>query len=204
METVTPTGASIVKALTRQKSAIPSMVVESVGHGAGRADTPDPNVVALLIGEETDSDPTYDAVTLIETNVDDVSPETLGFVMDELFKAGALDVWFTPVTMKKNRPGIVLSALSEPDRAGMVADFIFRETGTFGLRISERRRRLLDRRVEQVTTPYGDVTVKIGMLDGEIVQVSPEYESCAGLARAKGVPLREVYTAAVTEFKKTL
>src|SRR5436190_10754558 len=115
-----------------------------------------------------------DKVTRLETNLDDSSPEILGATMDKLFAAGALDVWFTPIHMKKNRPGVLLSALCEPAHADALADIIFRETTAFGLRVDEITRLKLERRFEKVSTPFGDVTVKLGLKGAAVVQVSPE------------------------------
>src|SRR5882762_5594512 len=119
-----------------------------------------------------------DKVTRLETNLDDSSPEILGATMDKLFAAGALDVWFTPIHMKKNRSGVLLSLLCEAAQAEALADIIFRETSAFGLRTGEIVRLKLDRRFENVATEFGEVTVKLGLKDGKAVQVSPEFESC--------------------------
>ena len=142
-----------------------------------------------------------DKVTRLETNLDDSSPEILGATMDKLFAAGALDVWFTPIHMKKNRPGVLLSALCEPARADALADIIFRETTAFGLRVDEITRLKLERRFEKVATPFGEVTVKLGLKGAEVVQVSPEFESCRTIAEASGVALRAVYEAAVAAYR---
>jgi hypothetical protein len=142
-----------------------------------------------------------DIVTRLETNLDDCTAETLGAVMDRLFAAGALDVWFTPIHMKKNRPGVMLSALCEEDATTALADIIFAETSAFGLRMEKITRLKLARRFETVSTKYGSVTVKIGLKGDRAVQVSPEFESCRALAEKSGVPLREIYTAALLAFE---
>lgn len=139
-----------------------------------------------------------DTVTQIETNLDDLSPEIVGATLEKLLAAGALDAFFTPAQMKKNRPGILLTVLCEPATVERVADVIFRETTAFGLRLSEKRRFKLDRRFETVPTAYGDIQVKLGAdLHGELLQASPEYESCRVAAERGGASLREVYAAAV-------
>ena len=138
-----------------------------------------------------------DKVTRLETNLDDSSPEILGATMDKLFAAGALDVWFTPIHMKKNRPGVLLSALCEPAHVDALADIIFRETTAFGLRVDEITRLKLERRFEKVATEFGEVTVKLGLKDSNVVQVSPEFESCRTVSEASGTALRTVYEAAV-------
>lgn len=141
-----------------------------------------------------------DTVTRLETNLDDSSPEILGAVMDKLFAAGALDVFFTPVQMKKNRPGIQLSVLCEEARVESLADILFRETTTFGLRMDKVVRLKLERRFETVATEFGDVTLKIGLKGGHIVQAAPEFESCRALSEKSGRPLRAIYEAATHAF----
>ena len=126
-----------------------------------------------------------DTVTRLETNLDDSSPEILGATMDRLFAAGALDVWFTPIHMKKNRPGVMLSALCEPAKVEVLADIIFRETSAFGLRTEQVVRLKLERRFETVPTEFGEATVKLGLKNGAIVQVAPEFESCRAAQREK-------------------
>jgi pyridinium-3,5-bisthiocarboxylic acid mononucleotide nickel chelatase len=143
-----------------------------------------------------------DTVTRLETNLDDCSAELLGAVMEKLFAAGALDVWFTPIQMKKNRPGVMLSALCEEPTAEALADLIFAETTAFGLRMEKTVRLKLARRFETVRTEYGDVTVKLGLKGPQIVQVAPEFESCKTIAQQAHVPLREVYAAALRAYKK--
>jgi uncharacterized protein (DUF111 family) len=141
-----------------------------------------------------------DTVTRLETNLDDASPEILGATMDRLFAAGALDVWFTPIHMKKNRPGTMLSVLCEPARVEALADVIFRETSAFGLRTEQIVRLKLERRFEPVATPFGEVTVKLGLKDGSVVQVAPEFESCRAVSEKSGQPLRAIYEAATRAY----
>ena len=138
-----------------------------------------------------------DTVTRLETNLDDLSPELTGAVMARLFAAGALDVWFTPIQMKKNRPGVMLSVLCEEAAATALADLIFAETSAFGLRTERIVRLKLARRFETVMTQYGEVTVKLGLKGDRVVQRAPEFESCRVLAEKAGVPLRAVYAAAM-------
>lgn len=143
-----------------------------------------------------------DIVIRLETNLDDCPAEALGAVMDRLFAAGALDVWFTPIHMKKNRPGVLLSALCEESDAPALAEIIFTETTAFGLRQEKITRLKLARRFETVRTEYGDVTVKLGLKGDRVLQVAPEFESCRALAEKAQVPLRAVYTAALAAYKK--
>jgi hypothetical protein len=138
-----------------------------------------------------------DTVTRIETNLDDVSPEVLGAVMEKLFAAGALDVWFTPVQMKKSRPGVMLSALCDEEAIGRLSDIVFSETTAFGLRVEKVQRLKLARRFETVTTRHGDVTVKLGLKGERVLQIAPEFESCRAVASKAGATLREVHHAAM-------
>lgn len=137
-----------------------------------------------------------DTVTRLETNLDDCSPELLGAVMDKLLAAGALDVWFTPIQMKKNRPGTLLSLLCEEACEQALVDIVFAETTAFGLRRDRVERLKLERRFEQVATEFGEVTVKVGIKGGAVVQVAPEFESCREVADRSGVPVRAVFEAA--------
>lgn len=143
-----------------------------------------------------------DKVTRLETNLDDSSPEILGATMDKLFAAGALDVWFTPIHMKKNRPGTLLSVLCEPAKTEALAGIIFRETTAFGLRVEEITRLKLDRRFEKVTTEFGEVTVKLGLKGSTVVQVSPEFESCRAVSESSGAALRTIYEAAIAAWRR--
>lgn len=141
-----------------------------------------------------------DTVTRLETNLDDLSPELTGAVLEKLLSAGALDVWFTPIQMKKNRPGVQLSVLCEETAAPMLADLIFRETSAFGLRTEKIVRLKLQRRFETVETSFGAVTVKLGFKGNELMQVAPEFESCRSVSDSAGVPLKAVYAAAMQSF----
>ena len=142
-----------------------------------------------------------DTVTKLETNLDDLSPEITGAVMAQLLAAGALDVWLTPIQMKKNRPGVMLSVLCEESTVAALTDLIFAETSAFGLRVEKVVRLKLTRRFEQVRTEFGEVTVKLGLKGERVVQVAPEFESCRAVAEKAGVPLRAVYAAAIAAWK---
>ena len=142
------------------------------------------------------SDYETDSVTRIETNLDDLSPQLAGAVMEKLIAAGALDVWFTPIQMKKNRPGVMLSVLCDEPAATALADMIFSETSAFGLRIEKVRRLKLARRFETVGTDYGEVTVKLGLKGNRVLQITPEFESCRAAAERAGVSVREVHVTA--------
>jgi uncharacterized protein (DUF111 family) len=138
-----------------------------------------------------------DTVTRIETNLDDVSPQVLGAVMQQVLAAGALDVWFTPVQMKKSRPGTMLSALCDEAAVEKIADIIFTETTAFGLRVEKIARLKLTRKFETVKTPHGEVTVKLGFKGERLLQIAPEFESCHAVAERAGVTLREVHSTAI-------
>jgi uncharacterized protein (TIGR00299 family) protein len=196
-ELVTPTGAAILTTLARGFGPLPAMTVEGIGYGAGQKDFPFPNLLRLLVGTTSATlDARMETLTLLEANIDDLNPEFYGHLMERLFAAGALDVYLTPVQMKKNRPGVVLSVVCPPAQAEALAALIFAETTTIGLRRQEVQRWALARERVEVETPYGTVGVKVARLGGKAMTASPEYEDCRRLALESGVPLKEVYTAA--------
>jgi pyridinium-3,5-bisthiocarboxylic acid mononucleotide nickel chelatase len=196
-ELLTPTGAALLTTLGRCESPTRLRSVEQVGYGFGSRELPWPNAVRVWVGEpsSTARGLEHDQVAQIETNLDDATPEELGFAMERLLEAGALDVAFSPLHMKKNRPGVLLRVLARPHDAARMAELVLEHTTALGARV-ETIERLIARRAERtVTTPWGDVRVKLKLLgDREIA--SPEYEDCARLARAAGVPLADVYAAA--------
>ncbi len=206
VEFITPTGAAIVAEFGAGFGLMPEMRIGKIGYGVGtRTLTTRPNVLRAVLGETgvaagvSDSGHSYetDTITRIETNIDDLSPELLGAVMDKLFSAGALDVFFTPVQMKKNRPAAQLTALCEESAVAKIADVIFLETTSFGVRVDRVNRLKLERRFEKVTTPFGEVTVKLGLRGGEVIQASPEFESVRAVSEKSGQPLRVVQEAAL-------
>jgi uncharacterized protein (TIGR00299 family) protein len=189
-ELVTPTGAAIVTTLARFER--PAMRVTGVGYGAGTRDLPGrPNVLRLWLGEAIAEQ--RRSMLLIETNIDDMSPELFGYVQERLFEAGAADVWFVPIQMKKNRPATLLSVICPHDREEAVVGLLLRETSTLGVRISEVGRREAQRENVEFESSLGPAAVKVKRLDGEEPQVSPEYEACRSLALQHGLPLAEVY-----------
>ncbi len=193
-ELVTPTGALILTTVCQAFGPIPSMTLTGLGYGAGSHDLPIPNVIRLLLGETGEG---MEQLLLLETNVDDNSAEINGYVMEKLFAAGALDVYFTPIQMKKNRPATMLSVLCHPLEAQSLEAILFRETGTLGIRRNTIERRCLDRRIETVETPFGRVRVKVAILPDGQLKRSPEYEDCKKAAETYGIPLRDVYQAAL-------
>ncbi|MFL5339924.1 MAG: nickel pincer cofactor biosynthesis protein LarC [Gemmataceae bacterium] len=196
-EMTTPTGAAILTTVVTEWTEQPAMTVTKVGHGAGTKDFPDwPNVLRLFIGEATvppDSGES-DTVWVLETNLDDVPAEVIGYCQERLFAAGALDVYCTPIAMKKNRPGVLLSVLAAAGRVAELEAILFRETATFGVRRYPAQRHKLRREAATVPTPWGPVRGKKGWRDGLTV-FAPEFEECARVARENNVPLREVYDA---------
>ena len=202
MELVTPTGAAIVTALARFER--PSMRVTGVGYGAGARDIPGrPNVLRLWLGERI-AEHRRRTMLLVETNIDDMSPELLGYVQERLFEAGAADVWFVPIQMKKNRPATLLSVLCPHDREEAVVGLLLRETSTLGVRISEVSRREADRESLEFESSLGPAAVKVKRLEGEEPQVSPEYEPCRRLALQHGLSLAEVYRIVAEEARAVL
>jgi uncharacterized protein (TIGR00299 family) protein len=194
-ELVTPTGAAILTTICHQFGEMPPMTIRATGWGAGSRDLPHPNLLRLFLGEPTKR-PREQCLVLIETNIDDMSAELFGHLMERLLEAGALDVFYTPIVMKKSRPATLVSVLSEPPLVDGLSDLLFRETTTLGIRYREVARRCLDREWRQVETEYGPVRVKIGRLNDEVLNVAPEYDDCARLAREKGVPMKTIYDAA--------
>ena len=190
-ELVTPTGAAIITTLAEHFGPLPSMTVRKVGYGAGSHDLPRPNVLRLFLGETLEETTPTDVLAL-ETNVDDLSAEVLGYVMERLFTAGALDVYYTAIQMKKNRPGVLLSVLCTAATVETCTDIIFRETTTLGIRRIPVQRIVLPRTIQTVTTRYGAIRVKISEWNGMIRQ-TPEYDDCRSCAQAHGVPLQTVY-----------
>jgi uncharacterized protein (TIGR00299 family) protein len=227
-ELTTPTGAAILTTLAEEVEDCPNLRLEKVGYGAGSRENPEhPNLLRLLIGELV-PEAEEEEIWVIETNLDDMTGQLCGYVTDRLFKAGALEVYTTPIQMKKNRPGILLSALvTEAARPGVEMVF-FQETTTFGIRAYKVTRKKLQRQPAEVSTPYGNVKVKMGWLNGQSVaptgasrshpsnhegagpegdfkippgvawRVAPEYEDCRRIAEEKGIPLRLVYQAAMS------
>jgi uncharacterized protein (TIGR00299 family) protein len=199
-EFITPTGAAIVAEFGVSFGTMPLMKVEKIGYGVGsRKLASRPNVLRAVLGELAEEIPTgyeTDEITRIETNLDDLSPEITAAAMEKLFAAGALDVFFTPIQMKKNRPAIQLSVLCENAEASKIADLIFAETTAFGLRIDQVSRLKLARKFEKVTTPFGEIIVKIGYRGDQAIQIAPEFESCRAASELTGAPLRAVYEAA--------
>ena len=206
VELVTPTGAALVATLAAGFGPWPYITVEAIGYGAGDNDFEDrPNVLRLVVGEAPDDgEPAgsgADGVSVIETNLDDASPELIGAVIGRLLEAGALDAFATPVFMKKNRPGTQLTVIGRTEQVDDLVDIVFRESTTLGLRVYPVDRRELEREHVGVETPWGPVRVKIGSRAGEVINAAPEFDDCEQLARQVGVPVKEVIQAAVAAYR---
>jgi uncharacterized protein (TIGR00299 family) protein len=196
-ELVTPTGAAILATVVNEFTDQPAMTVERIGCGAGKKDFwEQPNVLRVFIGTAASAAAAdeSDTVTVLETSLDDVSPEVIGYAFDRLFGAGALDVFAAPVHMKKNRPGTLLTVIAPADAVAALEAILFRETGTFGIRRHTATRSKLRREAVTVSTPWGPVKAKRGWRD-DVELVTPEYDDCARVARENDVPLRVVFDA---------
>jgi uncharacterized protein (TIGR00299 family) protein len=199
-ELVTPTGAAIVKTLVSRFGGIPSITADKTGYGAGFRDfSGSANVLRITIGESTGTNlpASRETITVMEANLDDLSPQVFGYVVDKLFTAGALDVFAVPVQMKKNRPGVILSVLAKSVDVQKLATIIFAETTTIGLRMREESRYALVRRHETVDTQWGAVRIKVANLNGSVANYAPEYDDCRTIAEQKGVPLKQVMQEAL-------
>ncbi len=205
-ELVTPTGAAIVSTLATQFGPLPPMTVSAIGYGAGTAQLAEqPNVLRIFVGEAAPRAASVrgeDTVTVIEANLDDMNPQIYGYFVERALQSGALDVFATPVQMKKNRPGQLLTVLCAPEAADRLVDLIFRETTTIGVRTYTARRRTLERESVPINTPLGVVRMKVSRLNGHILNAAPEYEDCQRLAAERGVPLKQVLAEAAFEFQK--
>jgi pyridinium-3,5-bisthiocarboxylic acid mononucleotide nickel chelatase len=215
-ELVTPTGAAIVATLALRFEDFPAMKIEKTGYGAGTRDFPgQPNVLRIVVGERLSTDladrnvrPTQphspqaneDTVAVLEANLDDLSPQVFGYVMERLFEAGALDVFGTPVQMKKNRPGTLLTVLAKPADADSLTRIIFAETTTLGIRRREERRQVLAREWQTVSTRFGNVRIKVASMNGTISSYAPEYEDCRRIAADHRVPLKQVMQEAIQAY----
>jgi pyridinium-3,5-bisthiocarboxylic acid mononucleotide nickel chelatase len=205
-ELVTPTGAAIVATLCDSFGPQPPMSVSAIGYGAGAADLEgQPNVLRIMVGEAAEKTvPGYDQeITVIEANLDDMNPQIYGYFQEKALAAGALDVFTTPVQMKKNRPGTLLSVLCQPADAQTLMTLIFAETTTFGVRTHAAQRRVLPREFVKVTTSFGEVRVKLSRVNGRILHVSPEYDDCRKLAEEKNVPLQRVINEALRSYESS-
>jgi uncharacterized protein (TIGR00299 family) protein len=203
-ELVTPTGAAILTTVATAAGRMPPMTVGAVGYGAGTMDFPGtPNVLRCFIGDGAATG-SVDTIVQVETNIDDMSPQLYEPLMDRLFEAGAVDVFLTPVVMKRSRPGVVLTALCPVDRVDAVSRVLFEESTTIGVRWSEWRRTPLAREIVSCATRYGLIAVKVSRLNGRVLTVTPEFADVARIARHKSVPVREVLERARADARRLL
>jgi pyridinium-3,5-bisthiocarboxylic acid mononucleotide nickel chelatase len=191
-ELVTPTGAAILTTLARSAGVMPAMTVRAVGYGAGTRELEAPNLLRCFVGDTGGAAGTAETTAQVETTIDDMSPQLYEPLMDRLFEAGAVDVFLTPVVMKRSRPGVVVTALCPPDRVPELARTLFEESSTIGVRFTEVRRVILPREVVTLATEYGPIPFKVSRLEGRVVTVTPEFSEVARIAREKGLPVREV------------
>jgi len=203
-ELTTPTGAAILKTLVTRFSALPEMTVESIGYGAGTRDLADrANILRLFVGESTTL-PESDEVVQLETNLDDVTPEVIAYTKQKLFDAGAVEVFTTPIQMKKNRPGVLLAVLCRPADLQVMENIIFTETFTFGIRRQLMQRSKRARQACVIETPFGLLQGKLGWRHGERPLFTPEFEACAKMASERRVPIREIYRVAEQSFAEQI
>jgi uncharacterized protein (TIGR00299 family) protein len=201
-ELVTPTGAAVVSTVCEGFGPLPPMRLERTGYGAGGREYENfPNALRVLIGETERGGGADEKLLVVETNIDDATPQSLGHLMDRAFAAGALDCYFTPVQMKKNRPGVLVSILCRPSEREAIFQLLFDGTTTLGVRSHAVERRALEREVETVETEYGPLAVKVSRLRGGVVTCTPEYEQVREAAERAGVPLRVVEEAARAAFR---
>jgi uncharacterized protein (TIGR00299 family) protein len=207
-ELVTPTGALIVSTYAMSFGSVPPMSVEHVGYGAGDNDFPGhPNVLRVLLGRDVRLKPDAAAgsanrVVVIECEIDDMNPQIFGVVMDRLYAAGALEVFYVPVQMKKNRPGTLLTVIGQPEHKEVLSEIIFTETTTIGLRYSELERECLTREIVPVATPVGSVRFKLAWRGGRLLNAVPEFDDCVRVAEERQLPVKEVHALALKAFER--
>jgi uncharacterized protein (TIGR00299 family) protein len=192
-ELITPTGAAIISTVCEKFGTIPEMIAEKTAYGAGTRDYENfPNALRLILGRSDVHNSTSETLFVIETNLDDVSPEILGFVMEKAFETGAADCWFTPIQMKKNRPATMVSILCRESEKNAFIELLMTETSTLGIRISEVERVSLTREISKIDTKFGEIPVKIARFGEKIVNIKPEFEKLKEIAQRESLPLREI------------
>lgn len=201
-EMVTPTGMGIIKTIACSFGNVPELAIEKVGYGAGKRDTGRFNALRVVLGSLDDKNEINDEIIKLETNIDDTSSEILGYTMEKLFGAGALDVFLTPIYMKKNRPATMVTVLVNRENEQAAVDLLLKETTTLGIRKSSLKRYCLDREIIKINTQFGEVRVKVSK-GKDFSKLSPEYDDCRKIAETTGLPLREIYQI-VNESSKDL
>ena len=196
-ELLTPTGALLLTGHADAFGPVPPMRVDRVGYGAGTRELAGtPNVLRVLVGEST-AEPTTERIVVLECEIDDMNPQIFGVLMDRLYAAGALEVYYSAVQMKKNRPGTLITVLAAPDRREALAGIMFRESTTIGVRYHDVDRERLEREVVSVETPFGTIRFKVARRAGAVVNASPEFEDCVRVASDRGIPVKDVHAAAM-------
>jgi len=195
VELLTPTGAALLTSLGSEFGKMPGMKPERIGYGAGRADLSHPNLLRLIIGRE-EGVPEKEKVMVVETNIDDMNPQSYDYVMEKLFGMDVLEVFLTPILMKKNRPATLLTVICPSERLGSVIDFILEETTTLGVRWREEERSCAGRKIVSIRTGYGEIRFKMATWGGNVVNLAPEYEDCKRLALKNRVPLKKIFEEA--------
>lgn len=203
-ELMTPTGAAIISTVCDSYGTVPEMAVAVTAYGAGtRQYEGFPNSLRIMIGESAESSrdetSSSDRLVVLETNIDDVSPQVLGFVMERAFELGALDCWFTPIQMKKNRPAVMVSMLCDPQQRQALTGLLYAETTTIGIRVREVERESLGRETVTVATVFGNIDIKVAKLNGRIVNAMPEYDQVKAAALSSGAAFRAVHDAAISK-----
>ena len=200
-ELVTPTGALLITEFASRFGPIPAMRIDRVGYGAGDRELPGaPNVLRVLVGRAGEVAEPAERVLVLECEIDDMNPQIFGVVMEQLYAAGALEVYYTPVQMKKNRPGTLLTVIGAPGQREPLSSIVFRETTTIGLRYQEMDRECLERESQQLDTPLGLVRFKVARRQGEVVNAAPEFDDCARLAAERGLSIKEVQAIATRAY----
>jgi uncharacterized protein (TIGR00299 family) protein len=199
-EQTTPTGAAIITTIAERFGPLPPLTIETIGLGAGTREVADhANILRIFVGDLA-TQPGSDRIRVLETNLDDLPGEVVGYTMTQLMAGGALDAFVTPIQMKKNRPGVMITILCDAAKAPAMEEILFRETTTLGVRSYDVSRHKLQRKPATVETPFGPVQGKLGWIEGRPPQFSPEYDDCARVAAERGVPLLDVYRAAQTSY----
>jgi uncharacterized protein (TIGR00299 family) protein len=192
-ELTTPTGAAIISGINAEPYSFSKITIENIGYGAGNKDIANmPNTLRIIIGKEANACRSDEFVTVIETNIDDMNPQFYEHVTEKLFKAGALDVFLENIIMKKGRPAVKLTVISEESDIDKLSNILFQETTTIGLRFYNAHRRTLDREIKKIKTKYGDVRIKVSTLKGNIVNISPEYEDLKAIAKKTKMPIKKI------------
>ena len=193
-ELTTPTGAAVIATLANEFGSLPELKTDRVGYGAGGKNLKEmPNALRIILGELSIANELKKEIFVLETNIDDMNPEFYDVVMEKLFQAGAVDVFLTPIIMKKNRPATKLSVLTQQQNVEMLANEVLKNTTSFGIRFYPVERVMLEREFQEIETVLGKVKVKIGKRDGEVCHISPEYEHCKKISREQGIPIKKVY-----------